>query len=49
MLVWARISCWLLLSEEVGRIPFWLILHVHLAFGVVANVTDVYIGADVEL
>jgi len=35
--------------EEVGRIPFWLIFHVDLALGVVANISDIRKASNVEL
>jgi hypothetical protein len=35
--------------EEVGRIPFWLVLHVHLPLSVVANVADLGETANIEL
>ena len=36
------------LCEEVGGIPFWLIFHVDLALGVVANIADLREASDVE-
>jgi hypothetical protein len=37
------------LHEEVGSIPFRLVLGEHLALGVVADVANVYIASNVEL
>lgn len=35
--------------EEVGCIPFWLIFHVDLALGVVANIADIREASNIEL